>query len=178
MLVGQPDRATRFANAMAYFNSIEDLAPHHLCDAYDWTSVSKVVDIGGSAGSTAVALATRLPEMSIVIQDLAVRDQPVRDADVYHFRWIFHDWSDGYCLKLLRALVPALKQGARVVVSDFVVPESGATSRYTEGLIRGFDLSMMELFNAREREEQDWQRLFAEADPRFRFAGRQERSWC
>ncbi|KAI0448080.1 S-adenosyl-L-methionine-dependent methyltransferase [Xylaria telfairii] len=196
ILVDQPERAARFANAMVYFNSIEDLAAHHLCDAYDWKSVSQVVDIGGSAGSTAVALATRLPRMSIVIQDQAVledqarlsipptladrvsfmahdffQDQPVRDADVYHFRWIFHDWPDRYCLKLLRALVPALKPGARVVVSDFVVPESGATSRYTEGLIRGFDLAMMELFNAREREEQDWQKLFAEADSRFQFAG-------
>ncbi|KAI1203724.1 S-adenosyl-L-methionine-dependent methyltransferase [Nemania serpens] len=196
MLADQPERAARFANAMVYFNSIEDLASHHLCDAYDWTSVSQVVDIGGSAGSTAVALATRLPRMSIIIQDQAVledqarqsippaladrvsfmahdffQDQPVRDADVYHFRWIFHDWSDQYCLKLLRALMPALKPGARVVVSDFVVPESGATSWYAEGLVRGFDLAMMELFNAREREEQDWQRLFAEADSRFQFAG-------
>ncbi|CAJ2513883.1 Uu.00g020020.m01.CDS01 [Anthostomella pinea] len=196
MLVDQPERAERFANAMVYFNSIEDLASHHLCDAYDWKSVSQVVDIGGSAGSTAVALATRLPRVSIVIQDQAVledqarrsippaladrvsfmahdffQDQPVRDADVYHFRWIFHDWSDRYCLKLLRALVPALKPGARVVVSDFVVPESGATSWYTEGLVRGFDLAMMELFNAREREERDWQKLFVEADSRFRFAG-------
>ncbi|KAI0855864.1 S-adenosyl-L-methionine-dependent methyltransferase [Xylaria cubensis] len=196
MLMDQPERAARFANAMVYFNSIEGLASHHLCDAYDWKSVSQVVDIGGSAGSTAVALATHLPRMSIVIQDQAIledyarqsippaladrisfmahdffQDQPVRDADVYHFRWIFHDWSDRYCLKLLRALVPALKPGARVFVSDFVVPESGSTSWYTEGLIRGFDLAMMELFNAREREEQDWQRLFAEADSRFRFAG-------
>ncbi|KAI1113334.1 O-methyltransferase [Nemania sp. NC0429] len=196
MLADQPERAARFANAMVYFNSIDDLASHHLCNAYDWESVSQFVDIGGSAGSTAVALATHLPRMSIVIQDQAVledqarqsipaaladrvsfmahdffQDQPVRDADVYHFRWIFHDWPDRYCLKLLRALVPALKPGARVVVSDFVVPESGATSRYAEGLVRGFDLSMMELFNAREREEQDWERLFASADPRFQFAG-------
>ncbi|KAI1172932.1 O-methyltransferase [Nemania sp. FL0916] len=196
MLVDQPERAARFANAMVYFNSIKDLASHHLCDAYDWKSVTQVVDIGGSAGSTAAALATRLPQLSIIIQDQAVledqarqsippalvdrvsfmahdffQDQPVCNADVYHFRWIFHDWSDRYCLKLLRALVPALKPGARVIVSDFVVPESGATSRYMEGLVRGFDLAMMELFNAREREEHDWQRLFAEADSRFQFAG-------
>lgn len=196
MLEDQPERATRFANAMVYFNSNADLASHHLYNAFDWESVSQVVDIGGSAGFTAIALATRLPRVSIVIQDQAAledqtlqsipleladrisfmahdffQDQPVRDADVYHFRWIFHDWPDRYCLKLLRALRPALKPGARVVVSDFVVPESGATSRYNEGLIRGFDLAMMELFNAREREQRDWQRLFSEADSRFGFDG-------
>ncbi|KAK9415006.1 putative hydroxyindole o-protein [Seiridium unicorne] len=196
MLVDQPERAGRFANAMVYFNCNEDLAPRHLCDAFDWESASQIVDIGGSAGFTAVALATRLPQVSIVIQDQAVledqarqsippaladrisfmahdffQDQPVRDADVYHFRWIFHDWPDRYCLKLLRALIPALKAGARVVVSDYVVPESGMASRYKEGLVRGFDLAMMELFNAREREQRDWQRLFNEADPRFSFQG-------
>ncbi|KAH7316781.1 putative O-methyltransferase [Stachybotrys elegans] len=198
MLVDQPERAARFANAMVYFNSNADLSPHYLCEAFDWEAelVSQVVDLGGSAGSTAVALATRLPSASIVIQDQAVletqaresippgladrvsfmphdffQEQPVRGADVYHFRWIFHDWPDRYCVQLLRALVPALKTGARVVVSDYVVPESGATSRYKEGLVRGFDLAMMELFNARERERGDWVRLFAEADERFQFDG-------
>ncbi|KAI0854203.1 S-adenosyl-L-methionine-dependent methyltransferase [Daldinia vernicosa] len=186
MLAEQPERAARFANAMVYFNSNADLAPHHIYDTFDWESVSQVVDIGGSAGSTAVALATRLPQVSIVIQDQArqsippaladrvsfiahdfFHNKPVRDVDVYHFRWIFHDWSDRYCLKLLRALKP----GARVIVSDFVVPESGTTLRYKGGLVRGFDLAMMELFNAREREQRDWQRLFEEADSRFRFEG-------
>lgn len=161
MLADQPERAARFANAMAYFNSIEDLAPYHLCDAFDWTGVKQFVDIGGSAGSTAVALAACLPEMRIVIQDHQVLeeearrfilpeledrvtfmahnffdDQPVHDADAYHFRWIFHDWPDKYCSMLLRALIPALKTGARIIISDFVVPESGTTSWYREGLVR------------------------------------------
>ena len=198
MLVDQPERAGRFANARIYFNASPDLAPDFLCDAFDWESesVSKVVDIGGSAGSTAVALANRLPNVEIVIQDQPVleeqakksipptladrvsfmahdffQEQPVHDADVYHFRWIFHDWSDQYCLKLLRALMPALKPGARVIVSDFVVPEPGAKSRYEENLVRGFDLAMMELFNAQEREHRDWERLFGEADQGFRFDG-------
>jgi hypothetical protein len=37
--------------------------------------------------------------------------------------------------------------------------------------ISGFDLAMLELFNAKERERNDWSRLFQEADPRFRFEG-------
>ena len=80
MLVEEPGRAARFANAMAYFNSIGNLASHHLCDAYDWKSVSHVVDLGGSAGSTAVALATRLPQVSIVIQDQAALEEQARQS--------------------------------------------------------------------------------------------------
>jgi hypothetical protein len=62
--------------------------------------------------------------------------QPIRGADMYHFRWIFHDWSDKFCLRLLRALIPGLKTGARIVISDFIVPESGTASWYKEGLVR------------------------------------------
>lgn len=36
---------------------------------------------------------------------------------------------------------------------------------------RGFDLAMLELFNAKEHEQNDWSRLFQEADPRFCFEG-------
>ncbi|KAF1963893.1 S-adenosyl-L-methionine-dependent methyltransferase [Bimuria novae-zelandiae CBS 107.79] len=196
MLLDQPERALRFANAMVYFNSNKDLAPHHLCEAFDWTDVRQFVDIGGSTCSTAVALATRLRELTMVVQDHPVlekqaqdaipvelkqrvsfmahdffKDQPVHGADVYHFRWIFHDWPDKYCTRLLQALIPALKSGARIIVSDFVVPASGETSWYREGITRGFDLAMMELFNAKEREQTDWDKLFREADPRFRFDG-------
>ncbi|KAL5117424.1 hypothetical protein ACEQ8H_004740 [Pleosporales sp. CAS-2024a] len=196
MLADQPERATRFANAMVYFNSNSALAPSHLCDAFDWTDVKQFVDIGGSTGATAVALAARFPELKIVIQDHQVLgeearrsilpelkdrvtfmahsffdDQPIHDADAYHFRWIFHDWPDKYCVQLLRALIPALKRGARIIISDFVVPELGTTSPYQEGLVRGFDLAMMELFNSKERELKDWTRLFGEADSRFKFTG-------
>lgn len=161
MLADEPERAARFGNAMTYFNSIADLAPHHLCDAFNWANVKQFIDVGGSAGSTAVALANQFPEMKIVIQDQAslenqarqsipaelgdrvsfmahdfFKAQPLRGADVYHFRWMFHDWPDKYCILLLRALVPALKTGARVVVSDFVVPELGTAGWYQEGLVR------------------------------------------
>jgi hypothetical protein len=161
MLADQPERVARFANAIVYFNSNEDLSPYYLCDAFDWTGIKQLVDIGGSAGSTAVALAARLPELRMGIQEyqvleeearrsilLELRDrvtfmahnffenQPVHDADAYHFRWVFHDWPDKYCSMLLRALSPALSTGARIIISDFVMAESGTTSWYREGLVR------------------------------------------
>ncbi|KAI1406044.1 hypothetical protein F4819DRAFT_482192 [Hypoxylon fuscum] len=104
ILVDQPEWAACFANAMVYFNSNADLATHHACDAFDWESVSQVVNIGGSAGS---------PRW-LSRHACRKQDKPVRDADVHHVRWIFHDWPDGYCLKLLRALMRALKPGANL----------------------------------------------------------------
>lgn len=59
-------------------------------------------------------------------------EQPVRGADVYFFRWIFHNWSDKYCVKILRNLIPALKPGAKVVINDNVLPKPGVMSRWQE----------------------------------------------
>ena len=63
-------------------------------------------------------------------------EQPVKNADVYLFRWIFHNWSDGYCLGILRNLIPALKSGARVVINDNCLSEPGSLSLLQEQKIR------------------------------------------
>lgn len=62
--------------------------------------------------------------------------QPVHGADVYVFRWIFHNWSDKYCVRILRNLVPALKHGAKVVINDVVLPKPGELSNWHESRIR------------------------------------------
>jgi hypothetical protein len=51
--------------------------------------------------------------------------QPVT-ADVYLLRWILHNWSDKYCVRMLRALIPALKPGAKIVVNEDVRPAFGS----------------------------------------------------
>lgn len=48
--------------------------------------------------------------------------QPVT-ADVYLFRWVFHNWPDDYCVTILKRLVPALEPGARILINDSLVPE-------------------------------------------------------
>ena len=62
--------------------------------------------------------------------------QPVKDADVYFFRHIIHNWPDLYCIKILRNLVPALKNGARVLINDGVAPEPGTMNVFEDKLIR------------------------------------------
>ena len=50
-------------------------------------------------------------------------EQPVKGAGLYLMRWVLHDWSDEYALRILRALVPAMKDGARVLIHEYIVPE-------------------------------------------------------
>lgn len=63
-------------------------------------------------------------------------EQPVQGADVYYFRCILHDWSDKYAIRILRSLIPALKVGARILLSEYVVPEPGEISSYQERVLR------------------------------------------
>jgi hypothetical protein len=75
--------------------------------------------------------------------------QPVVGADIYVFKWIFHDWPDVESLAILRALIPALKPGARIVFIDYVgtqEPSEVALPRSIQGFGTATDLRMMEIF--------------------------------
>ncbi|KAK0712212.1 sterigmatocystin 8-O-methyltransferase [Apiosordaria backusii] len=157
-----------------------------------------VVDVGGAQGHVASALAQRYPHLDIVVQDMdkviegaeltlpgnIAGQKRVRfmahdlfapqqiTADVYFFRWILHNWADKYCISILRAQIPALRPGARLIIMDTCMPEPGdddfgAVPVWVERDLRAEDLNMAAIFNARERTLGEWKTLFAEADNRF-----------
>lgn len=160
-LADKPDRAKRFADAMSLFNTGDGYEPMHLLENYPWASLGKttLVDVGGSLGSVAISIAERFPDITCIVQDRPevvhaaktppdlkdrvtfqahdfFTEQPVKGADVYYFRWIFHDWADKYAAQILRALVPALKDGARIVISEYLVPEPGKIPKMMERDVR------------------------------------------
>jgi len=62
--------------------------------------------------------------------------QPVKYADVYLYRWIFHNWSDAKCIEILQNAVPALKPGARILVNDGCLPQPGSVRWKEERMAR------------------------------------------
>ena len=162
-LAKDPARAGRFAKAMANLGRDPRFAPEHICQSYPWAELgtATVVDVGGSMGTFGIALAAKFPDLKIIVQDRpdVIRsaserlseplkqqvsfmahdfftEQPVKDAEVYFFKWIFHDWSDKYSLQILRNLIPALKKGAKIVINEYVVPQPGEVSLLKEREIR------------------------------------------
>ncbi|KAL9095947.1 MAG: hypothetical protein Q9165_001945 [Trypethelium subeluteriae] len=191
-----PAMAKRFAGAMATFTQGLGLSAKFLADGYPWSSIAKakgtVVDVGGATGHICIELARIAPDVHFVVQDLPevikgaqgslpkdvssriefmehdfFQDQPVT-ADVYLFRQIFHNWSDEFCIRILKALIPALKPGARIVANDHLVPPANTMSLLQERAVRDMDCIMLSLFNARDREEPDWVKLFERTDSRFK----------
>jgi chemotaxis methyl-accepting protein methylase len=112
--------------------------------------------MGGNQGYISFAIAEKYPKLKFIVQDTAGMRAPETigtvpedlrsrveltthdfftpqtvTADVYFFRWIFHGFSEKYCIQILQALTPALKKGAKVVINDGVLPDPG-TAGYVE----------------------------------------------
>lgn len=69
--------------------------------------------------------------------------QVVKGADVYIYRWIFHNWVDEQSIKILQAAIPALKSGARILINDGCLPEPGSRHRCEEKASRYVVLSVL-----------------------------------
>ncbi|KAI9713788.1 MAG: hypothetical protein M1820_000518 [Bogoriella megaspora] len=194
-----PDRALRFRSAMKAWTEGSGYDLKYLVESFPWQDIGDgtVVDVGGSNGFVCTRLAAEFPGLHFVVQDLepvihgaeaAIDEtlrgrirfmpynflkerQPVPNAELYFFRWIFHNWSDKYCKIILQNLIPALKPGARIVIMDNVLPEPGILPLWQEERLRSMDLTMMEMQNSLERGLDEWEKLFSNVDSRFKFKG-------
>ena len=86
---------------------------------------------------------------------------------MYFLSNILHNWSDPDAVRIIKALVPALKPGARVLISERVMPEPGSVTVLKEREYRSVDLMMFALFNAKTRTRRDLKNIFKQADERF-----------
>ncbi|ODA80852.1 hypothetical protein RJ55_03812 [Drechmeria coniospora] len=188
-------RAKRFDSAMKCIGAKEGFEVSHTVECYPWGDLGKatVVDMGGNEGFASAAIAEAFPLLSFEVQDLPgialnakipthladrVRhrahnffdEQPVI-ADAYLFRHVFHAFSDKSALAILRALVPALRPGARIIINDVTLRPPGEMARIEEKSVRLLDMLMKTVRNARNRDADEWKSLFEQADARFKWKG-------
>ncbi|KFY27975.1 hypothetical protein V493_03176 [Pseudogymnoascus sp. VKM F-4281 (FW-2241)] len=194
-----PVRGKQFHRAMGSLASGAGYEVDFFVDNYDWNSINEkagtVVDVGGSHGFVSVAIAKKFENIKFVVEDLPralatapklegelaeritfkgydyFTPQPVKGADVYFYRWIIHNTSDKYAIKILQSLVPGLKKGARIVINDHCLPEPNTESPWDEKLIRTMDLVMGTLINAQERSKEEFETIFRAANSNYRFLG-------
>ena len=156
-----PARAQRFADSMTVLQSNPAYAIHHIVDNFDWQAAKAplIVDVGGSSGVLVAALLHKNPNASGIVQDVPnvvnqaavplglegrlrfqaqdfFQPQQATGADIYLFRWIFHDWPDSSVVKILSNLVPALKPGARLVICEMCLPEPGTVKILEDQRVR------------------------------------------
>ncbi|KAF4633303.1 hypothetical protein G7Y89_g4822 [Cudoniella acicularis] len=195
IIVKDPKRRQQAAECFAFAHSGSEYSIRHLLENFEWGVAAEglLVDVGGGAGTAAIEIARYLSKIKCVVQDLPevvagavvpedlqlgerlrfmahdfFQDQPLRGADIYHLRWILHDWSDKYALKILQRLIPALKSGAKILVSDICLSPPCVLTPYQERSARTQDMVMKQVQNAKERDAEEWATLFKQADPRFK----------
>ncbi|KAI0103343.1 S-adenosyl-L-methionine-dependent methyltransferase [Nemania sp. FL0031] len=106
---------------------------------------------------------------------------PVLHADVYWLRYILHDWSDDYCVKILSAIKPSMGPRSRIMICDQVMNTTrgcdelppapsplpanwGYYTRYSHQR----DLAMMSIINGIERKPAEFRDLIDRAGLKLR----------
>jgi hypothetical protein len=169
-LADHPAERAAFDAAMAG----ERQRPAERLAALDWRDGEVVVDVGGGNGALLVELIERRPELRGIVLDLpeTVRDEAalgdriqfvpgsffesVPEGDAYLLSGILHDWPDEDAARILRTIRAAAPQDARLLINESVIrPGNDADGA------KWLDLLMLVLAGGRERDEEQWRRLFA-----------------
>jgi hypothetical protein len=184
-LARHPDKGQLFDAAMTGVHGRETDA---VLDAYDFSGIGTLADVGGGNGSVLAAILKQHPALKGIVFDLpaviertraslaaaglaercrAVAGDFFREvpagADAYHLRHVLHDWDDDRAVAILRQCRQAMRDRGRLLVVEGVVPPGNDPhpSKF-------FDLAMLVVPGGLERTEEEYRRLFESAG--FRLA--------
>ncbi|MGY4769131.1 methyltransferase [Kribbella sp. CWNU-51] len=147
-----------------------------VAEAYDFSGLQSVVDVGGGQGALLEAVLTRHEHLTGTVFDLphVVAKEPKSSAlesrwsavagsffaslpaaDAYLLKSILHDWPDDRCVEILRTCAAALNPDGVVLVVELVLDRPGY-----EVVAAFSDLNMLVLPGGRERTEAEYAALF------------------
>lgn len=137
-----PDENETFNRALAELRGEEH---QQVADAFDWTAVKVVVDVGGGIGSLLSAiLADRVDIQGVLIEQpelladaerlLSARgirnrcelkagnffDAIPASGDVWTLCQVLHDWPDAKCIEILRRCREAMRSTDRLLVAEML----------------------------------------------------------
>jgi hypothetical protein len=182
-LNANPKELATFGEAMKS-NSVNSM--RGVLDKCDFTSVRKVVDVGGGFGHLVVALLEKYQHLKGVLLDVpdlipvAQENFPISDprvasrleyvgadmfesvppADAYILKHIIHDWDDDRCLRVLRNCHDSMETNGRLFCVDSVLPPMGDTGATAAKLS---DVLMLLAIGGKERTKQQWADLYCAA---------------
>ncbi|KAM0858694.1 hypothetical protein ACQ4PT_047686 [Festuca glaucescens] len=154
-----------------------DFVVSNYADAFD--GVSSLVDVAGGTGTAARAIARAFPHIKCTVLDLPnVIDSVPADgmveyiagnmmssipmADAVFLKYVFHDWNDEDCVKILKQCRKAIPEsGGKVIIVDMVVGSPSKAEYYKDQVL--FDLLMMVMTAGKERDEHEWRKIFMDA---------------
>ena len=182
-LQSQPDLHSIFNGAM----TSNAMRLHSAAvEAYDFSSIGTLVDVGGGHGQLLINILRTWPTVTGVVFDLTgvcdgardniathelasrcrvesgdfFREVPAGDAHIMSF--IIHDWLDEPASAILRNIHRAQPADGRVILVENVIPDGNETN-----FGKLSDIEMLALANGRERRAEEFAALFASAGYRL-----------
>jgi ubiquinone/menaquinone biosynthesis C-methylase UbiE len=175
-----PDKARVFDAAMVGIHGRESSA---VLDAYGFSGIGVVADIGGGNGSQITEILRKHDRMKGILFDLphvierakeriqasglldrcklvsgSFFDDVPEGADAYILRHIIHDWDEEKCLTILRNCHRAMIPASRLLVIESVIPPGNEPF-----LGKFLDLHMLLIPGGKERTENEYRDLFERA---------------
>jgi len=175
-----PDRSEIFNRSMSELTALVEPA---VLDAYDFSGLGTIVDVGGGHGSLLAGILQKHPSLRGIVFDapevVAGTPEKLRAAgvadrcttasgdffasvvpggDTYIMKHIIHDWDDDKCRTILTHCRSVMKPGSKILVVDQVLP-----GRNEPSLGKFSDLIMMVMPGGQERTEDEFRTLLESA---------------
>ena len=154
-----------------------------ILDAYEFSGINVIADIGGGNGSKITAILQKYPAMQGILFDLphvVARARPKIEAaglsdrcrlaegdffqsvpsgaDAYVMRHIIHDWDDEKSLTILKNCHAVMSQGNKLLLVESVIPPGNDPF-----MGKFLDLTMMLIPGGKERTEIEYRELYDRA---------------
>lgn len=172
-----PEEMEIFASAM---NSYTSQIASAVAEAYDFSSIRTLADVGGSHGMLLATVLAKNPALRGILFDLPtvikgasafLKNRGVEHqvelrggnffetvpegVDAYLLKHILHDWSDDDCLRILKTVHTAAKSRAKLLVVESVLASSNEPQ-----FAKIVDIEMLvQTRGGRERTRSEWQNL-------------------
>ena len=176
-LATQPETAAIFNDGMLAGTLTVGAA---VVDAYDFTGVETIVDVGGGSGALAATVLHAYPSMRGIVFDLPFCQEGAVDylastglsdrcefvggdffqsvptgADAYLLKFILHDWEDERCAQILQTCRANIPIEAKLLLVESVLPPDGGP--LTDAVFG--DVTMIVHTGGRERTEAEYAAL-------------------
>lgn len=176
-------RARRFDRAMA---ACAQIVARELCNSYDFSGVSHVVDIGGGNGELLKSVLEAAPrttgcvvdrdhvaeELNREFADHSLKSRLTavpgdfferlpEDGDLYLLSRVLHDWDDVQCERLLDVCRAAMSPGDKLLIIERLLPDDDSLS-----LASWWDMQMLVVTGGRERSRSEYVSLLEGAGMR------------
>ena len=178
-LIAHPEHLEVFNRAMS---GVSFPAASAVVEAYDFSSVKSIIDIGGGQGQTLTCILKANPHLKGVLFELPQVIAEASDAierqglagrieltagdlfdsipsgmDVYLIKHVLHNWNDEHALQILRNIHQAMPPHGKLLLIEMVVPAGNQPH-----ISKLLDLGMLISFGGAERSALEYERLFSQ----------------